>query len=216
MELDARFVHVVPHRKAVWGSGIRLLTAVTLSVAVSSCGEMSRQGTASSYLIVRSLEAAPGAEPTEFGGTLLSDVITVVDGSATIFNDVGRVTFSLGLKDAGTADSPTEPTSNNYITVTRYRVNFIRADGRNTPGVDVPYGFDGAVTVTVAAGESSAGFTIVRNIAKLEAPLAALAASPVIISTIAEVTFYGTDQTGREVSAVARISIDFANFGDPS
>jgi hypothetical protein len=143
-------------------------------------------------------------------------VITVVDGSATIFNDVGRVTFSLGLKDAGTADSPTEPTSNNYITVTRYRVNFIRADGRNTPGVDVPYGFDGAVTVTVAAGESSAGFTIVRNIAKLEAPLAALAASPVIISTIAEVTFYGTDQTGREVSAVARISIDFANFGDPS
>jgi hypothetical protein len=70
--------------------------------------------------------------------------------------------------------------------------------------------------VTVAAGESSAGFTIVRNIAKLEAPLAALAASPVIISTIAEVTFYGTDQTGREVSAVARISIDFANFGDPS
>jgi hypothetical protein len=216
MELDARFVHVVPHRKAVWGSGIRLLTAVTLSVAVGSCGEMSRQGTASSYLIVRSLEAAPGAEPTEFGGTLLSDVITVVDGSATIFNDVGRVTFSLGLKDAGTADSPTEPTSNNYITVTRYRVNFIRADGRNTPGVDVPYGFDGAVTVTVAAGESSAGFTIVRNIAKLEAPLAALAASPVIISTIAEVTFYGTDQTGREVSAVARISIDFANFGDPS
>ena len=27
--------------------------------------------------------------------------------------------------------------------MTRYRVEFRRTDGRNTPGVDVPYGFDG-------------------------------------------------------------------------
>ena len=45
-------------------------------------------------------------------------------------------------------------------------------------------------------------FTLVRNIAKDEAPLQALTVNGVIISTIAEVTFYGHDQTGREVSAV--------------
>jgi hypothetical protein len=44
--------------------------------------------------------------------------------------------------------------------------------------------------------------------------LAALASSGVIISTIAKVTFYGHDQTGREVSATASISVDFGNFAD--
>jgi hypothetical protein len=55
----------------------------------------------------------------------------------------------------------------------------------------------------------------VRHIAKSEAPLGALAVSPVVITTIAEVTFFGRDQTGREVSVVAKITVDFGNFGDP-
>jgi hypothetical protein len=29
------------------------------------------------------------------------------------------------------------------------------------------------------------------------------------------VTFYGHDQTGREVSATGNIDVTFANFGDP-
>ena len=95
-------------------------------------------------------------------------------------------------------------------------MQFIRADGRNTPGVDVPYGFDGAFTLTISGGDASAGFTLVRNISKMEAPLAALRFNGIVLSTIAEVTFFGADQTGHEVSATARISIDFANFGDPS
>jgi hypothetical protein len=181
-----------------------------------SCGDVVEQGTGGSFLIVSTLEAAPGAEPTEFGNTLLSDVITVVDDNPTFFNDVGRVTFRLGLKDPGAATSPTTPSQNDAITINRYRVRFIRADGRNTPGVDVPYGFDGAFTLTISGGDASAGFTLVRNIAKMEAPLAALRFNGVVLSTIAEVTFYGADQTGHEVSATARISIDFANFGDPS
>ena len=194
--------------------------ALTLFAAATmlstSCGDVVRQGTGGSFLIVSSMEAAPGAEPTDFGNTLLSDVITVVDDSPTFFNDVGRVTFRLGLKDPGGATSPTTPSQNDAITINRYRVTFIRADGRNTPGVDVPYGFDGAFTLTVTGGDASAAFTIVRNIAKMEAPLAALRFNGVVLSTIAEVTFYGADLTGHEVAATARISIDFANFGDPS
>jgi hypothetical protein len=54
----------------------------------------------------------------------------------------------------------------------------------------------------------------VRHVAKKEAPLLALQASPVIITTIAEVTFFGRDQTGREVSAIGTITIEFGNFGD--
>ncbi|MCK7469888.1 MAG: hypothetical protein MZU95_03085 [Desulfomicrobium escambiense] len=43
------------------------------------------------------------------------------------------------------------PTPVNSVTVTRYHVAFKRSDGRNTPGVDVPYAFDGAATGTIGA-----------------------------------------------------------------
>jgi hypothetical protein len=72
------------------------------------------------------------------------------------------------------------------------------------------------VTVTVTGGEATAGFEIVRHTMKQEAPLAALAFNGVIIATIAEVTFYGHDQAGREVTVSGRMTIDFGNFGDPS
>jgi hypothetical protein len=192
--------------------GLRIATAILIAAGASACGQMQREGTASSYLIVAALQGAPGAEPEKFGGTLLSDVITVKDDVPGVYNDLGKVDFQLAMKDAGSA---TAPTSANFITINRYHVQFIRADGRNTPGVDVPYPFDGAFTVTVGDQGASGGFTLVRNIAKDEAPLLALRVNGVILSTLAEVTFYGHDQTGREVSASARMSIDFANFADP-
>jgi hypothetical protein len=192
-----------------------LALAFAAVAAAASCGDMTREGTASSYLIINELNGASGAEPNRFGGTVFSDVVTVVDDVPTVFSDLGRVRLVLGLKDPGSASSPSAPTQNNFITVTRYRVRYIRADGRNTPGVDVPYGFDGATTVTVGTGEAVGSFELVRHIAKEEAPLLALARNGVIISTIAEITFYGHDQTGREVSVTGQMSVDFGNFGDP-
>lgn len=202
-------------QKAVWGARLRAAVIVGLGLAVSSCGDLQRQGTGSSYLIIRDLEGAAGHEPEEFGNPILSDVVTVVNDSATFFNDLGRATFTLGLKDPGAPGSPTAPTSANFITLNRYRVRYIRTDGRNTPGVDVPYPFDGGVTATIGGGETEVAFTIVRHTAKLEAPLATLYDSLLVLDTIGEVTFYGHDQTGREVTATATILITFANFGDP-
>ena len=185
-----------------------------LVVASASCGEMTRQGTASSFLAVETLEAASGAEPGEFSGDLASDVITVVDGSPTAFADIARVNFVLMLKDPGTVNIPNTPGPNNAITVDRYHVQFIRADGRNTPGVDVPYPFDGAFTLTVF-DRAEAAFTLVRVQAKREAPLSGMVNNGIRLSTIAEITFYGHDQTGREVSTVGRIGVNFNNWGDP-
>lgn len=196
-------------KKVVWGTGIRVALAVAVTLTSVSCGDMT-QGTGSSYLIISTLEGASGAEPDNFGGTLISDVVTVIEDSPTFFNDIGRVTLQLAMKDpVGAA-----PTTNNFITVDRYRVNYIRTDGRNTPGVDVPYPFDGAITVTVG-DSASTGFTIVRNQAKQEAPLLALRSNRILISMIAEVTFYGRDQTGRSASVTGRIGITFGNYADP-
>jgi hypothetical protein len=200
--------------KVVWGSGIRLAGTVVLAAAISSCGDMTREGTASSYLIVQGIEAASGADPTSFGSGLASDVITVKDSVATVFNDPARVTFKLGLKDPGPSSSPVTPTQNNWITLSQYHVQYVRSDGHNIEGVDVPYAFDGGLAATVS-GDTTVGFTVVRNQAKMEAPLAALATNPIVLSTIARVTFYGHDQTGREVSATGNVDVTFANFGDP-
>ena len=77
----------------------------------------------------------------------------------------------------------------------------------------MPYAFDGATTSTIS-GSGTVGFMLVRNQAKLEAPLKALAQNLQVISTIAEVTFYGHDQNGREVTVIGQMDVGFANFGD--
>ena len=46
------------------------------------------------------------------------------------------------------------------------------------------------------------------------APLVQLVANGVIISTIADITFYGQDLVGNEISVKGSMLIDFGNFGD--
>jgi hypothetical protein len=128
----------------------------------------------------------------------------------TVFDDFGTAAFHLETKNITVA-----PTSNNQVTINRYRVTYRRPDGRNTPGVDVPFGFDGAVTGTIpASGQTTLGFELVRHVAKEEAPLRQLVVNPNIILAIADITFYGTDLVGNAVSVTGSISIEFGNFGD--
>jgi len=165
--------------------------------------------------LLTTLEGASGAKPGTFGTVVSSDVITVVNQVPTIFADPGQAAFKLVLKDPGSSTSPNAPTSNNFITLTQYHVEYVRSDGHNVQGVDVPYAFDGAATATVS-DSTSIVFTLVREQAKLEAPLKALGISGLSITTIAKVTFYGHDQTGRELSVTGNIEVTFANFGDSS
>jgi len=198
-------------RKAVWGW--RLAIVALALAAGPSCGDLTKQGKSASYLIIENLRGAPGFTPDELSNTLQSDVQT--QGSP--YEDVGEVVMRLALKDPGLPSVPLTPSVNNYITVTRYRVEFRREIGRNTPGVDVPYPFDGATTFTVVGGTTGGSFILVRAQAKLEAPLLALRGlgGALVISTIAEVTFYGHDQTGVPVSATGAISVNFADWADP-
>jgi hypothetical protein len=206
------------------GFGPGLLGAAALSLA--ACGDVARTGRSPVLLVVETVEAASGNAPDQFFAFLLSDVQTLVEQQVngqtvrvpTIFNDSGRIRLRLTLKDPGTAASPTAPTTLNEVTITRYRVVFRRADGRNTPGVDLPHAFDGAATGTIPAnGNVSLGFDLVRHQAKHEPPLASLAGGggSVFISTIAEITVYGSDLAGNEISATGTISVQFGDFADP-
>ena len=207
----------------------RTLTAGALSamlIASSGCTSAVRSDSASSYLIIDTLQAASGVKPDTFGGSLASDVLTYVKKDVggtqvlvpTIFEDIGQATFRLGMKDPGTTATPTAPSSANFITITQYHVNYVRSDGRNAPGVDVPFPFDGAFTLTVGASTATAAVTIVRLQAKTEAPLKALVGGngAFAIATVAEITFFGKDQAGHEVSVTGKISVNFADWGDPA
>jgi hypothetical protein len=171
-----------------------------------------REGRSPAYLIVDSVLAASGTDQT-FSNTLNSDVLT----KNSIFADSGQATMTLALKDIGPAANPAAPTTNNFVTLTRYHVQYRRSDGRNAQGVDVPYAFDGSSTATITDSATSFTFTLVRVQAKLEAPLVNLAGSggANTISTIADVTFYGTDQAGNEVQAAGSISVNFSDWADP-
>lgn len=204
---------------------IGILGTALLAMAGAGCGDLVRQGRGPVQVVIMSLTAASGADPERLGGTLHSDVITnvtrTINGTQvtvpTVFSDHGQVVMSLLLKDPGQPGVASTPSAINQVTFTRYRVSFTRADGRNMPGVDVPYGFDGAITFTVPQdGTVTANFELVRHIAKSEAPLRALQNAAGTISTIAEVSFYGRDQAGNDVAASGSILVDFGNFGDPS
>jgi hypothetical protein len=196
--------------------GMAALAGLAL-VATISCGDAATTGKSGAYLVIDRLQAAPGAKAGEtavYGDALQSDVQT----KGSIFEDLGAITLHAAMKNPG-ADltSPTKPSSYSLITVDRYHVAYVRSDGRNTQGTDVPYAFDGAVTGTIGDTGITLAFPIVRAQAKAEAPLLALRGlgGSLLISTIAEVTFYGRDQAGNAVSISGRISINFADWADP-
>jgi hypothetical protein len=192
-------------KKAVWGGRVALaLLGGILLLASTSCSQTVRDGQSPGYLVISTLQGGAGESGT-LSSTVASDVVSDDGG---IFGDRGQVALLLQMKDPVLSPSP-----NNAITLTQYHVEYIRTDGRNTQGVDVPFAFDGGLTITVS-GSATTGFTLVRNQAKLEAPLRALrgGGSAGIISAIARVTFYGRDQTGREVSVTGNIEVNFADW----
>jgi hypothetical protein len=190
----------------------KLLVLGAVSIAAASCGDVARAGRSPVFLVIDRLEGASGDSGT-MSTVVRSDVLT----SGSILNDPGRATFSLALKDV-IASNSVGPSTNNAVTLTRYHVAYRRADGRNVPGVDVPFAFDGAATATVYVGASTdLGFELVRHVAKAESPLVQLANTTVltpVITTIADVTFYGQDLVGNEIQATGSIQVDFGNFAD--
>jgi hypothetical protein len=199
---------------AKFSTFLGLLGAVATSSLMAGCGgEFVRDSRSPVRLVINQLQV------NDDQNTLLSDVRSTSDPcsvtSPCTFNDMAEVEMSLQLRDPGDLVSPSQPSTLNQVTINRYHVAYRRADGNNVPGVDVPYAFDSGLTMTIpAASSATAAFQIVRHSAKEEAPLRALGPNGSIISTIAEITFYGRDQAGNDVSVTGFIGVDFGDFAD--
>ena len=207
---------------AAWSRATRVvvagLGAALCLLGAVSCNELVQASRSSTILVIERIGAARGGTTDDPIPTLLnSDVCDPNPNPSlcTVFPDVARVTARLAFKSPGTSENPASPTSANWVTITGYRVVYRRTDGRSTAGVDVPYPFEGGMTMTTLE-IGTAEFTLVRAQAKLEQPLVSLShgGGAIAISVIAEITFFGHDQTGAAISAVGTIGINFADFGE--
>lgn len=195
---------------------MRLLTLV-LACAVLSFGctaDFATQSEADVILRIVKIIGLEGEEQEE-GDVLFSDVTPV-------FNDNARMNFEVVPKNPNLPD----PGAFNDVFLERYEVRYIRSDGRNTEGVDVPYRFTGGMATLVRAngGDIPAVIMVVRHQAKLEPPLRNLAfVNPTvngggqgILTVVAEITVHGRTTSGKAVSATGRLTITFADFADES
>jgi hypothetical protein len=156
------------------------------------------------------------------GDVLLSDVS---DG----FNDNATLTLDLARKNPTVATStPLED-----VLLERYEVRFLRSDGHNTEGVDVPYRITGPLSGVLHAPQDvqeparDVSIIVVRHQAKFEPPLKNLVGifnnnanlvpqfpGAGVITCIAEITVHAKNLRGQGLSAQARLQVVFADFVD--
>ncbi|MGQ9618361.1 MAG: hypothetical protein ACUVUG_05280 [Candidatus Aminicenantia bacterium] len=186
-----------------------LVITICSFLLLSSCNVLENKTQSASVLIIQSLVGV-SLNGEEDSTALDSDVIINPPSGKCIYvkGDTAKVTFTAKLL------SPTKtPTFYNDIRVYRYRVRYIRTDGRNIEGVDVPYSFEGAMDVYVPVdGNVTWSFDIVRTTAKEEPPLVNLIGTINVIEAIGIVDFYGEDMAGKKVTAQGKISIHFRDW----
>ncbi|MGH9460246.1 MAG: hypothetical protein ACRD1X_03455 [Vicinamibacteria bacterium] len=196
--------------------------SVMAALHLASCTtpDTLEQDTTNTLIVVELVQGAQGSPTGSPSDELESDVCTLTqdevtgESFCTIAADYGIVQMSAVLKN----QNQLNPTFLNDVTITSYRVTYTRSDGRNTPGVDVPYPFDGGTNflVTVGGSDSTRAFILVRIQAKLEPPLVNMSGGggASALSAIAEIQFFGHDGAGRPISAKGFLNIHFADFAD--
>jgi hypothetical protein len=105
----------------------------------------------------------------------------------------------------------------NDIVLTRYLVSFTRTDGRDVPGQDVPYPFEGSMSTVIKTGSTaSVSLVLVREVAKLEPPLIGLVdlGAETVLTCTAKIDFYGHDMVNRTIKATGYLTVYFANYAD--
>jgi hypothetical protein len=106
------------------------------------------------------------------------------------------------------------------LVINHYDISYVRSDGQNVQGVDVPYSISGDMASEVIEEQAvSFPLEVVRIQQKLEPPLRNLingvGSGQTVLTVIATVTLYATTTTGDNLNpATGQLQIDFANFAD--
>jgi hypothetical protein len=188
---------------------LRIAVILSAFLALYSCNPVEDDSRSASMLVVDNLLGTDAEGKS--GNFLQSDVVL---STGSIKADSATAT----LRNLTVDPDPLLGTSPyNDIVVTRYLVSYTRTDGRNVPGVDVPYPFEGSMSTVVKVGSTaSVSFVIVREVAKMEPPLVQLVdlGAEIVLACTAKIEFYGHDTTNRTVKATGYLTIYFANYAD--
>lgn len=203
-----------------------LLVLLAVALVSYACTRVEDNSRSASLLTMTSVQGVTGAASGtgQTSTPLLSDTCDSPNTApqdpqtCVVVNDNADLTFRNDFLQIGPGSGVSGgPTFLNDVVVSRYRVDYIRPNGRNTPGVDVPFGIDGTMNVTVPANNSATGsIIVVRHEAKREPPLSELDNGPAenVLTANAQIQCYGTDLAGRVVSAIGWLEIHFANYAE--
>jgi hypothetical protein len=182
---------------------------------LTSCNPLENDTQSASMLIIESITGKDmqGVE----GNLLQSDVLyyNSTTGTYTIQADLAKANLSAQTLDPKPAQGASQF---NDIQLDKYFVTYSRSDGKNTPGVDVPYPFEGGISVRVAIGiKTEVTFIVVRETAKQEPPLINLTQPTTrgeVLYMTARIDFYGHDLANKTVKATGYLSIAFADYAN--
>src|SRR5688572_12210253 len=204
---------------------LKMLGIVGFAVAMTGCvPDWARENETGILMEIAGITGFAGgeAEGTE-GDILFSDVSQRINDDAVVTVNVYRKNPTV------TATSPLE-----HVRLESYQVRYLRTDGRNVEGVDVPHRITGALNALrfhtpTDTGEIAieAPINVVRHVAKREPPLIHLIGilptttgtfslgGEGILTTVAEITVYARQvTTGEALSATGRFQVTFADFVD--
>jgi hypothetical protein len=198
-----------PHKRG--RMAMRVLAAAALGVAA-----LGFHGCAADYVTEDNSDVLMRIVQLNDGDPLQSDVLDESGETPTVFDDEVDVAVAVRFKNP---NLPT-PSVPNAVFLERYEIQYVRSDGRATPGVDVPFPLTGNVTGVIdvaSSGSATIPIEIVRVQQKLEPPLLNLrggGGGSLIITCFANVTLHGRTTSGKIVSATGSLQVDFANWGD--
>lgn len=186
---------------------------VGMGMLFQGCNKIVGESTSGTKLIVSKVTGINWENKES--SILYSDVIVETEGKpATVQDDLAKIYL------IATPYSPdVENTSLYYdVIIDRYHVKYVRDDGRNVEGVDVPRAFWGSVSARIVADGNEHDITliVVRANAKIERPLVELryGGDGKEIECTAEIELYGEDLGGHSVYVKANLPIVFANFAN--
>ncbi len=185
------------------------LILCSLLILIPACNKLENETKSNSILIIKSVKAINWEE--EEADTLFSDVIVQKGDITYVQADLAVFELTAELLN------PTpglESSIYNNIMVDRYVVHFERSDGKNTPGVDVPYPIEGNLSFLVEiGGTTTISFVVVTINAKREPPLINLVEGndPEIKAT-AVIDLYGHDLANNTVKTTGYLQVFFNNF----
>jgi len=189
------------------------LVVASLSLAVGCTPEFADDSQAPVLIRVSNITGTSGggAGGGSGVGTVLNSDVSV-DGS--IFNDNATLTVENIPKNQ---NPDTIFGRINDVVLERYEVRYVRSDGRDQEGVDVPFRITGPMAALVPVnGDVTVPITVVRHQAKSEAPLANLrnGGGSFGITTSARITIHGRTVSGKVVTTTGALQITFADFAD--